>query len=113
DRGHFELMVLNIAGNARDALPETGAFRIAAAHDAGLGSLLLTLADDGPGMPDAVRARAFDPFFTTKPSGEGTGLGLSVVRDMVAKAGGGIGIECPAAGGTAVRISLPVAPSAA
>ena len=113
DRGHFELMVLNIAGNARDALPETGSFRIAAAHDAGLGSLLLTLADDGPGMPESVRARAFDPFFTTKPSGEGTGLGLSVVRDMVAKAGGGIGIECPAAGGTTVRISLPVAPSVA
>ncbi len=111
DRAHFELMVLNIAGNARDALPETGTLRIAAAHDAG--SLLLTLADDGPGMPESVQARAFDPFFTTKPSGEGTGLGLSVVRDMVAKAGGGIGIECPATGGTTVRISLPVAPCAA
>lgn len=109
DRDHFELTILNIAGNSRDALGETGTFRVAATRNAEEGTLSLVLSDDGPGMPEPVRARAFDPFFTTKPSGAGTGLGLSVARDMVAKVGGEIGIECPPGGGTTVRITLPLA----
>lgn len=113
DRNHFELAILNIAGNSRDAIPETGTFRAVASCDAGAGTFTLVLNDDGPGMPESVRACAFDPFFTTKPSGEGTGLGLSVVRDMVANAGGTIAIDCPPTGGTAVRITLALAPPAA
>ena len=109
DRDHFELMLLNIAGNSRHALGETGTFRIGVTHDTATNTLSLALSDDGPGMPEAVRAHAFDPFFTTKPLGEGSGLGLSVVRDMVVKVGGEIGIECPPEGGTTVWIRLPSA----
>ena len=72
-------------------------------------SLVLTLTDNGKGIPEAVKEHVFMPFFTTKPRGEGTGLGLSVVRDMVTEAGGEIRIECPATGGTAVLITLPLA----
>jgi len=109
DKGNFELTILNIAGNSRDALPENGTFRLAASREDTTGSLMLTLSDDGPGIPEPVRTRIFTPFFTTKSSGEGTGLGLSVVRDIVMGAGGEIGIECPPAGGTSVRIRLPLA----
>ncbi|WP_269791121.1 ATP-binding protein [Stenotrophomonas sp. Iso1] len=109
DRNHFELAILNIAGNSRDAMHETGTFRISASADSEATLLTLTLSDDGPGMSEAVLANAFDPFFTTKPSGEGTGLGLSVVRDIVAKAGGTTHLDCPSAGGTTTKIELPLA----
>ena len=71
------------------------------------GQCRLAISDDGPGMPESVRARAFEPFFTTKPKGVGTGLGLPVVRDIVLEAGGEIRIECPPEGGTSVYIVLP------
>jgi C4-dicarboxylate-specific signal transduction histidine kinase len=64
-------------------------------------------------MPAPVQLRAFDPFFTTKPTGEGTGLGLSVVKDIVTTAGGSISLECPPAGGTSIRIEIPLASPAA
>ena len=109
DRGDFELTILNIAGNAKDALDERGSFRLTASRDDTAGTVVLTLSDDGPGIPESVRDRVFTPFFTTKPLGEGTGLGLSVVQDIVLAAGGQIGIECPPEGGTSVRIVLPLA----
>jgi len=112
DRGNFELTILNLAGNTRDALPEGGTFRIAASPDNKTNSLTLTLSDNGPGIPESVRTSVFTPFFTTKPKGEGTGLGLSVARDIVMDAGGEISIECPPAGGTSVQITLPLAPAA-
>lgn len=111
DKSHFELMVLNIAGNAKDALGDEGRFRISVAQADGGRTIALTLSDDGPGMPESVRARAFEHFFTTKPKGLGTGLGLPVVRDIVLEAGGEIRIECPPEGGTSVYIALPVASS--
>ncbi len=109
DRGDFELTILNIAGNAKDALDERGTFRLTASRDDTAGTVVLTWSDDGPGIPESVRDRVFTPFFTTKPLGEGTGLGLSVVQDIVLVAGGQIGIECPPEGGTSVRIVLPLA----
>lgn len=112
DKGNFELTVLNIAGNARDALPEGGSFRLIAARNDATNSLTLTLSDNGPGIPESIRASVFTPFFTTKPKGEGTGLGLSVVRDIVVDAGGGIRIECPPTGGTSVVVTLPLASAA-
>ncbi|WP_296253039.1 ATP-binding protein [uncultured Stenotrophomonas sp.] len=113
DRNHFELAILNIAGNSRDAMPETGTLRISASVAPAGKSFALTLSDDGAGMPEPVQLRAFDPFFTTKPTGEGTGLGLSVVKDIVTTAGGSISLECPPAGGTTIRIELPLASPAA
>ena len=109
DKSHFELLVLNIAGNAKDAFSDAGAFHQAVSRSDAADSLVLTLTDNGKGIPEAVKEHVFMPFFTTKPRGEGTGLGLSVVRDMVTEAGGEIRIECPATGGTAVLITLPLA----
>ncbi len=109
DKGNFELTMLNIAGNARDALPEGGTFRLAASRDDTTQQLTLALGDNGPGIPESMRSSVFTPFFTTKPKGEGTGLGLSVARDIVVDAGGEIRIECPPTGGTCVHITLPLA----
>lgn len=111
DKGNFELTILSIAGNARDALRDAGTFRLVASRDDMSGRIALTLSDNGPGIPESIRDSVFTPFFTTKPKGEGTGLGLSVVRDIVVDAGGDIDIECPPSGGTTVRIALPLASS--
>jgi signal transduction histidine kinase len=70
--------------------------------------LVLELRDSGHGMGDAVRARLFEPFFTTKPAGQGTGLGLSVVRDLVIAANGSIAVDSAPGQGTTVRIELPL-----
>lgn len=108
DRAQFDLMVLGIAANAHDAMPDGGRFDVAlrALDDA---RIELTLRDDGHGMEADVRARAFEPFFTTKPPGQGTGLGLSVVQDLVVESGGSVAIESAPRRGTAVRVVLPLA----
>ncbi len=108
DRNRFELMVLNIAANADHAMPEGGTFSMQATVD-GIGRIELAFADTGAGMPPDVLARVFDPFFTTKPSGQGTGLGLSVVRDVVQRAGGTIVAESQPGAGSVFRIGLPAA----
>ncbi len=107
DVDRFGLVIINIAANARDAIADTGTFRMQVEKEGA--QVRLSLSDDGRGMPDAVRAQAFEPFFTTKPSGMGTGLGLSVVRDMLLEAGGTIDFVSQAGPGTTVRILLPIA----
>ncbi|MEJ2828206.1 MULTISPECIES: ATP-binding protein [unclassified Lysobacter] len=108
DRVHFELMVLNIAANADHAMPDGGSFTIALRHAEEEGALVaLDLSDTGHGMGEDVRARVFEPFFTTKPSGQGTGLGLAVVRDLVVNAEGRIEVESRVGEGTVFRIRLP------
>lgn len=106
DKNEFELMVLNIAANARDAMPEGGHFRIDAATS-GEHRFEIRFADDGSGMDATTRDRVFQPFFSTKSPGQGTGLGLSVVHDLVTLAGGTIGLETAPGQGTCVRILLP------
>ena len=69
---------------------------------------MVRIIDDGPGIPADVRARIFDPFFTTKPMGEGTGLGLDIVRRLVQHNDGEISVESQP-GRTEFRISLPIA----
>ncbi|GAB3349462.1 sensor histidine kinase [Lysobacter tyrosinilyticus] len=107
DRSEFELMLLNIAANARDAMPDGGAFigRVALTH----GRVEIALADTGRGMDEQVRARIFEPFFSTKQAGEGTGLGLAVTRDLVKAVGGEIEVESTPGQGTCFRIRLPLA----
>lgn len=110
DRAHFELMVLNIAANADHAMPEGGRFTIALEEkheDAP--TVALELSDTGHGMGEEVRARIFEPFFTTKPHGQGTGLGMAVVRDLVVGAAGDIDVESSAGIGTTLKIRLPKA----
>jgi PAS domain S-box-containing protein len=111
--------LLNLCANARDALgPGGGTIEIgvsraevpAAGAPAGLapGSYVrLDVADSGPGMDAATRARAFDPYFTTKPLGTGSGLGLPVVHGIATGLGGGVGLESAPGAGTRVTVWLP------
>jgi len=123
DRGSLEQIILNLAVNARDAMPEGGRLEIevcpvdldaayAAAHpDAKAGrSIRLTVRDTGSGMTPEVQARAFEPFFTTKPVGTGSGLGLSTVYGIVRGWGGHVTIESTPGRGTTIRVFLPQVP---
>ena len=119
DRSQVEQVVMNLAVNARDAMPAGGTLRIAttvvefAARAAGAVDLPpgryaeLLVQDDGVGMSEAVRARAFEPFFTTKGPGRGTGLGLATVHGIVHQSGGAVAIESAPGRGTLVRVWLP------
>lgn len=106
DPGQLEQVVLNLAVNGRDAMPEGGRLSIAVdrvvlsrAIDSVDGPIppgdyvRLVVADSGVGVAPEILARIFDPFFTTKPAGRGTGLGLSTVRSIVHRAGGYVGVE--------------------
>ncbi|WP_149195450.1 sensor histidine kinase [Luteimonas suaedae] len=106
DRSGFDLMILNIAANARDAMPAQGRFRIRIARTAG-DRITIALSDNGEGMHAAVMARIFEPFFSTKSAAEGTGLGLAVIRDLVQAAGGSISVDSAPGAGTTFTIALP------
>ncbi|WP_266158260.1 hybrid sensor histidine kinase/response regulator [Dyella silvatica] len=106
DRSEFELTMLNIATNARDAMPDGGVFTIAASAEDG--HVLMTLADNGLGMNSETRERLFDLFYTTKPEGLGSGIGLAVVKRFVDDAGGRIDVRSEAERGTSFRIQLPL-----
>ena len=115
DPNQLENAILNLVINARDAMPGGGRLTIAAAT-ARLGAgdevapgdyVAIAVADTGIGMPPAVAARAFDPFFTTKPTGQGTGLGLSMIYGFVRQSGGTVGIRTAPGAGTTVRLCLP------
>ncbi|MGH8084070.1 MAG: sensor histidine kinase [Lysobacter sp.] len=112
DRSGFELMVLNIAANARDAMPDGGSFQVRMAH-AAHDRVEITLTDSGHGMDEQVRQRIFEPFFSTKSAAEGTGLGLAVIRDLVKVAGGEIDVASVVGEGSEFRIRLPVVASTA
>jgi len=107
DRAQFELVVLDIASNARDAMPEGGQLRVSARRNGEHIELLFT--DTGHGMSASDIARAFEPFFSTKPAGTGTGLGLAATRNVVERAGGTVALESAQGLGTTVRIRLPQA----
>jgi two-component system cell cycle sensor histidine kinase/response regulator CckA len=119
DPAQLGQVVMNLALNARDAMPEGGRLRIGTGHrlvlrpeGEGRASLppgryaVLEVADSGQGMPPEVMARIFDPFFSTKGSG-GTGLGLATVQGIVAQSGGHITVESTPGQGTCFRIYLP------
>jgi signal transduction histidine kinase/CheY-like chemotaxis protein len=115
DPTELELALLNLAINARDAMPDGGSLRISAANrtltDSRLGLdgdyVVLEVADTGGGIPPEVLPRVFDPFFTTKPVGVGTGLGLSQVHGFTHQSRGAVDIESAAGEGTTVRVYLP------
>ncbi len=108
DRAQFELMILNLAANAEHAMAEGGRFRIAVEQMHDTPAVAIDLHDTGHGMSEDVRARIFEPFFTTKPSGQGTGLGLAVTRDLIVGAGGSIEVDSSPGAGATFRIRLPV-----
>ncbi|WP_288379264.1 hybrid sensor histidine kinase/response regulator [uncultured Massilia sp.] len=120
DANQLENAILNLAVNARDAMPDGGHLRIEtanvqvdaakAAANPGLAAgdyVTVAVIDDGAGMPPEVAAKAFEPFFTTKEVGRGTGLGLSQVYGFARQSGGLVRIDSAPGAGTAVRIYLP------
>lgn len=109
----LEQVIINLATNARDAMPGGGELRIRTEKERTRGGtfVTLTVSDTGGGMPPEVRSRAFDPFFTTKEKGKGTGLGLSISYGIVREHGGDISVDCPPRGGTVFTITLPAAGS--
>ncbi|WP_327004179.1 PAS domain S-box protein [Dactylosporangium sp. NBC_01737] len=119
DAGQMEQVLVNLAVNARDAMPDGGTLRIDSANvvvrgeapqagPAGPGRYVqLCVADTGAGIPPDVLARVFEPFFTTKPKGEGTGLGLATVYGIITQAGGHVRIDSVPGTGTTVTAMFP------
>jgi PAS domain S-box-containing protein len=122
DPGRLEQVVLNLALNARDAMPDGGVLHLTTSlraldenDRAGFPSLApgayawFVVEDTGSGMSEDVRRRAFEPFFTTKQVGKGTGLGLATCHGIIGQAGGGITVESQPGHGTCFTIALPIA----
>jgi len=119
DANQLETALLNLAINARDAMPEGGTFTISvltqtigATHPTNLPTgpyACLSIADTGQGMDEATLARATEPFFTTKGIGKGTGLGLSMVDGLTGQSGGKTMIQSQLGRGTTIELWLPIA----
>jgi PAS domain S-box-containing protein len=122
DPTQLDQVIMNLAVNARDAMPTGGRLTLATrrvrvadgdlprAAEVRPGWFVeLTVRDTGCGMPDDVKAKLFEPFFTTKGPGRGTGLGLAVVHGVVKQAGGHVSVESAVGAGTAFRILFPEA----
>jgi two-component system NtrC family sensor kinase len=111
DADQLHQVLLNLIVNAQQALqdrPSPRRIRVRSRFDAAGGRVRLSVADNGPGIPAALRARVFEPYFTTKPTGIGTGVGLAVSLGIVEAHGGAIVVDCPAEGGSVFDITLPV-----
>ena len=118
DRNQIEMALLNLAVNARDAMPDGGRLTVAAitedapaGHAAGLvegAYVRVTVSDTGIGMDEETRIRAIEPFYSTKRSGEGTGLGLSMVHGLMSQLGGALALTSEPGTGTQVDLWLPV-----
>ncbi|MDX6477268.1 MAG: two-component system, cell cycle sensor histidine kinase and response regulator CckA [Gaiellaceae bacterium] len=106
DQTQLEQVVMNLAVNARDAMPEGGTLTVAVLSDGD--SAILSVIDDGVGMDDETRARIFEPFFTTKSLAESSGLGLATVYGIVGQSGGSIDVDSAAGRGTVFTIRLPL-----
>jgi PAS domain S-box-containing protein len=117
DPTHLSQVLLNLATNARDAMPDGGTLRISVENVAGDArdgardqpgdQVVLSVSDTGAGIPPEIRDRIFEPFFTSKETGKGTGLGLAVTYGIVRQAGGTISVQSERGRGATFRIVLP------
>lgn len=111
DADQLHQVLLNLIINAQQSLqdrPPPRAIRVHSRFDAGANVLRVTVADNGPGIPEHLRTRVFEPFFTTKPMGSGTGVGLAVSLGIIEAHGGTLALDCPLEGGAVFTITLPV-----
>jgi len=108
DMGQLQQLFTNLFINAADAMDGKGALDIKARFDAGRNQFMIRVSDTGPGIPEALREKIFEIFFTTKPAGKGTGLGLTITKNIIKLHGGDVRIECPPEGGTTFIIDLPM-----
>ena len=109
DANQLQQVLLNLMINAQQAITAErgyGTIRLTLAPD-GADRIVLTVEDDGPGVPESIRQAIFDPFYTTKPAGQGTGLGLSISAEIIRAHGGAISVDSPPGGGALFRIALP------
>jgi signal transduction histidine kinase len=121
-RSHVGQVIMNLVGNAIDALQERREAEgvescghimvdLRPLENNGAEGIEILVDDDGPGVPKHIRAKILEPFFTTKPAGKGTGLGLAITSKIVANHGGRITIETSdPLGGASFRVWLPLVP---
>lgn len=110
DFGQIQQVIINLSTNAIDAMPEGGSLTVRLTRDeAAPGYARIEIQDTGGGIPEDVRARIFDPFFTTKPPGQGTGLGLSLVHEIIMRHSGKIDFDSVPGKGTVFRVLFPLA----
>lgn len=109
DKNQFQIALINLAANARDAMPKGGelSIQVRNAVHGDRETVLVALSDTGVGIPSEALSRVFEPFFTTKPVGKGTGLGLAQVYGFARQSGGSVDIQSEEGRGTTVTLSLP------
>jgi two-component system NtrC family sensor kinase len=111
DADQLHQVMLNLIINAQQSLQDQPAPRriaVASVFDLVADVIRVTVADNGPGIPEHLRVRVFEPYFTTKPTGIGLGVGLAVSLGIVEAHGGTLAVECPRSGGALFTITLPV-----
>lgn len=113
DSAVLEQVLVNLVGNARDAMPEGGRVTLRLRDEVAPGGhhlAVMEVGDTGPGIPREIQEAIFEAFFTTKPTGKGTGLGLASVRALVEAQGGTVGVESLPGQGATFRLTFPMVP---
>jgi signal transduction histidine kinase len=105
NRNQIKQVMINFMNNARDAMKNGGKLTVGCKPIED--KIVVSISDEGAGIPEEIRGKIFSPFFTTKEKGKGTGLGLSISRDIITQHGGTINLETPAGKGTTFRIDFP------